>query len=754
MPTKTSLSALFRPGSRSASTWLSVASLSAIASALVAPGGALAQDAGSLSQEFSGDILVTAQRKSQSIQDVPIAVTAVAAEQINNLNLRTVADIQLVTPGLDFRSSYGYLQSFIRGIGAPFATAGLEPPVAIYLDGSYLPRGGGTGLDLVDVDSIQVLRGPQGSLYGQNATGGAIILETANPTSQLAGAATLEYGNFDRKSIEGYLNVPVSDTMAFRISGKYLDENGYITNLFDGNKVGGREGFLIRGKFAVDLSADIRATVYAERSEIDMDGAAVAQRFPTNLCLGCGPDGSGTGYGFYEVNTSFNEEVNDRATRAGLIIDGEIGRFTFKNTTGYIKISQNNPSDQDYTGAELFDYYNFNGGETFSQEVQLSSNFGGPIDGLLGGTYIHDKGYFSLLAGGGAFAALVAPDGALPGIRNDVTTESYAVFGELTAKPLNRLSVTVGGRYSRNRRSNVGTMNAGGNLGFGGAPGILRYEENKTFSKFTPRIVVGYDLDQVNLYASYNEGFKAGGFNTPSAASRPLVEPEQIKSYEVGAKFVSVDRRIRANLAVFQYDYADVQVSIIDVTTGAVNITNAATARGRGAEFDLNFRPANVLELFGSVAYLDAKYRRYPNAGGAGPSAQPDGGLVSIPPRDLSGFRLPHAPKWTFSLGANLDVAVSSDWKAHVSTIGRYSSAYDFTAGAGGPLGFDHQGKFFVLNASAYLSPLDDRFEVGVYAENLTNEKYSQIRQTSAPFGGSEIVARPRSYGIRLRAKL
>ena len=217
----------------------------------------------------AGEIVVTAQRRSERLQDVPIAMTAVNPQTATELGLRNLRDIQLAMPGTDLAAATGFTMLFIRGIGVPFTTPGLEPPVAIYLDGAYLPRAGGLNslLDMVDPGQIEVLRGPQGTLYGRNATGGVILLNSANPTDKFEGRVMAEYGRFDHKQIDGMLNVPLSDTLSVRVAGRLRKEDGYVTN-FDGTKLGQQNNYTarVRARWAPTDNFEVTGGVEWQRS--------------------------------------------------------------------------------------------------------------------------------------------------------------------------------------------------------------------------------------------------------------------------------------------------------------------------------------------------------------------------------------------------------------------------------------------------------------------------------------------------------
>jgi iron complex outermembrane receptor protein len=350
---------------------------------------------------------------------------------------------------------------------------------------------------------------------------------------------------------------------------------------------------------------------------------------------------------------------------------------------------------------------------------------------------------------GESFAPLFTALGENPVGHDSVSTKSIAGYGELYWKPISRLTLTLGGRYTHDTRQLDGTANLAANLALAPPGSATTFSLPVSFNKFTPRIVVAYDLDSVNLYASWNKGYKAGGFTTPAFSAPAIVKPENVDSYELGAKFVSDDRRLRANVATFYYLFKDIQVSIVDIASGGQRIENAAKARGYGLELDSNFAATNWLTLFGGLSLLDTKYLSYPNGSVSVPTAT---GLVAGS-EDLSGDPLIHAPKSTEFLGWDLHAPIVANWTGNLNAVARHSSSYDFYPGRSGPLGNDYQRPITVANLTASVGPDSGLYSVGVYVNNLTDQRYYIQRSTSQPFGVFDQVAAPRTYGVRVVAK-
>lgn len=697
----------------------------------------------------TGEIVVTAQRRSESIQDVPVSVISVGSQQIEDQNLRSINDIQLVTPGLVFDTGYAYPQVYIRGIGSDLVSPGLENAVAIYIDGVYQTRTFGSLAALFDLQSVQVLRGPQGTLYGRNATGGAILLTTADPTDSDTLRLAMEYGRFDHVLGEAVANVRLTDTLALRVALQGSQDQGYIRNRFDGSRFGGSSSYVARGKLRWAPGDDFTAIFTYEHNEKDDRPGASVMRLGAPICILCGAEpGVVTPVdNFYEADQDVNEVFSTRADLANLHLTYQAGDISLSSTTGYRKEATNNPGiDQDFTRLGVFTYAVDVGGKSFTQDFQAASDFGGAINGLIGASYLDDKGFITANITGSQFDPLIQAFGEGPNTRNRVRSRSLSLFGELYVAPIEGLKITLGGRYTHDRRRLNVAINAASQAGFAppGSPAI--FTQRVKFNSFTPRFVIAYDTGSLNLYASYNRGFKAGGFGTPVFSPTNEVAPEKIDSYELGAKFVSPDRRFRANLALFTYDYRGIQRNIVtNTTTGGLTTQNAAKGRGRGVELDTQFEIAQGLSVLAGGAYLRARYKSY------------DDGVVYVPqavglfpqPADLSGQPLSRAPKWTGYLTANLEQPVTDDIAGRLSASVRYTSAYDFWPGRGGPLRYDFQPGMALVNMTGSLKSQSADLEVGFYINNLTGKKY-YIQRFSQSFGAFDTVAQPRTFGIRL----
>jgi iron complex outermembrane recepter protein len=746
-----------------------------IAAAIAAFGGSLAfgseaaTDQTPSSAESAGtgsldEIIVTAQRRAQNLEKVPIAVTVISPTTIEKADIRNVLDLQEVTPALTFNSSFGFANTYIRGVGSALATPGLEPAVATYVDGAYVPRANGTFFELLDPGTIEVLKGPQGTLYGRNASGGAILLTSADPTHELAGYASEEYGNFNHHQSDLVLNLPASETLAFRFAARYYNQDGYLNNFAPGGgALGSRNGYVVRGKAKWDPTDDLSVVFTAEYSYDN------SQRDPTQagvttapLCFVCAAYGQPVATGKYNVSNDFPAPFVTYSRSENLKVTYKAGDLSFQSISAYRNMFGTTTADDDYSTLPLDVFDSGYGGKTFTEDLQVASSFPGMFNFLAGIQYMHDDAnsvasVYGTLFGIPYTVGEPIDRNDLPSAWQTVTTNSYAGFAEAYIKPVDRLTITLGGRYTHDSRDLVSTESPLGVLIFTGGLGAAAWTQSATFTKFTPRAVVAYDLDAVNLYASFTRGFKAGGFNTPAFSEQPDIKPETIDSYEIGAKYVSSDRRVRVNVAAFHYTYDDLQVSVVNLNTGGQNIVNAAKAKGEGGEADANYHATDWLQLSAGLSYLDATYVSYNNAEifTATPGVPGDYGIpggIKTTSADIGGTPLPRAPKYTAFLGETLEMPLSANYVGKLNSVVRYSSSYAFDPDSGGPLQFDRQPTTTIANLTASVGPRSEAYEIGFYVDNLTNRLYYNQRTTFSE-GPVNYPAPGRTYGARVRVK-
>jgi iron complex outermembrane receptor protein len=701
------------------------------------------------------DIVVTAQRRSERLHDVPLAITAITPEIATATGLRNMVDIKLLTPSVDFTSSTGFAMLFIRGIGRQFPTPGLEPPVAVYLDNAYVPRVGGLNalVDLVDPGTIEIIRGPQGTLYGRNATGGVIRISSADPTNQLEGRLMAEYGRFKHEQVDGMLNVPVNDDLSIRFAGRFQKEDGYVTNS-DGQTLPEVNNYTARARVKWTPSNSVQVVGGVEWQHSKANGFNDQLGLGAPTCYVCRSTGEKPG-GFYDSSVTIIAPYVNRAFRSDLRVNVELNDFTFTSTTTYFDNNSIQDAENNFTRAPVF-LYNVHilGGNTFGQELQVSYKGSGPLSFIAAANYLNDRSVIDISLDGLAYQFAVNAAGAFPENRVDLDTKSYSGLLEGTYQLPDDFKITLGGRYTYDRRNELAFNNAGFQLF--GAP--ASFSGSKNFPAFTPRFVFAWDNGPTNLYYSFTRGFKAGGFVSPSPFPGQPVDAEKITNHEVGVKQTAFDGKLFGSLSVFHYKNDGLQQQIVNASGGGTTTQNAGSAKATGVELEVSARPLSGLALGGSVGYLHAYYSDYQNA--AVVCFDPSGTLNPGFPgatlyqcrKDLTGTTLPHAPTWTTSLNGSYTFAIGS-WSANVAGLAQYRSSYLFWPGAGGDLQYDRQGGYTVANFSGYVSPPGGKLRLGFYVDNAFNKQYASIRTTSQPWGVDYDAAKPIAYGARVEYK-
>ena len=740
---------------------------------------ALAQSTATAVETQSDEIIVTAQRREERLQDVPISVTALSADDAERFGVYETKNLQFVTPGLTFPEDNGTINPYIRGRGTNFSGPGLEGSVAVYIDDVYLQTQFGSA-GLVDVSQLQVLKGPQGTLYGRNATGGAILITTNDPTHELEGHVEVGYGNLDTRHAEAVLNLPIGETFALRFAGGYDERDGYNRNVVSGDMNGQAKRLQFRGKALWEPTDDFKMVLKGEYQEIKMD-------YIRNQVI----DGTNTptGLGFYEtirsprVLDSQGGENWARVYGGSLHLNYDGDKFSISSVTAYRHTKLTSCAENENIFVNDFDFCpNLPGStavtavreipnrldpdapstvpsafdKTFTTETRVSSNFDGMFNFMLGAAYQKTKARFAAVLSGNAFGPLI------PVFDNHIRIENYAIYGEAYLQITDRLKLTAGGRFSKDKKAIQIYSNADVATAFGIPLAFFpaTVHQSDSWNSFTPRVVLSYDTGPLNFYASYSGGFKSGGFNAPQIFPQVALKPEKIDGFEIGAKLRLLDDRLWLDLAAFHTKSKDIQVAAIDTSVGAVVQQNAATAKADGAEANIRFRATDGLTLQAGVAYLNSRFTSFESASVFDVAFSPVFGqdLILGATENLKGFPTTLSPKWMLNGSITYDFPLFGDWNGNITLSARYSSKYDFQAGAGGPQRYARQDSFTVVNLSGSITPPDERFQISWYVNNLFDEKYYDQLQTNAqtgsiPQGGGVYgsPALPRTYGMKMR---
>ena len=717
---------------------LATAALLASASVLPATAPALAQEAGASDGEGREVITVTARRREESILDVPIAVTAISGEQLEQTGAVDITAVQRLTPNATIevaRGSNSTLIAFIRGVGQQDPLWGFEPGVGLYIDDVYVARPQGAILDIFDVSSIEVLRGPQGTLYGRNTIGGAIKyvtnrLNTEEPEFE-ARVALGSYNQFDTV-LTG--SVPLSDTFAVGGSLARYTRDGFGENLFTGVDHYNKD--IIAGRLSAEWAPadNLFVRLSYDRSEDDSNAKHGHRLIPD--AAGLFPVTSDV----FDTRGGAGDQNSVETEGWSATVEWDINdAFTFKSITAYREGQTVTPIDFDALPQPDFDVPANYADDQFSQEFQLLYN-GDRLSGIVGAYYLdgNANGDFDVILG--ALGLTIYQAG-------DQTKENVSVYADFTYDVTDRLSVSAGARYTEDETVADVTREVWLGLGSGsfdaannsiflatqtGYQGLTRSDD-----AFTPRFSLSYALtDEVNVYASYSQGFKAGGFDPrarqdldPIGLSADGFGPEFVDSYEIGAKGSLFDDRLVGSVAYFMADYTDQQITVqqgVDSDNDGINDTfvssvfNAGESEYRGLEVEASLFLTDNFQLDWVMGIIDAEITE----------------ILSGGQNIASGFVTQNTPELTNRFGFTYNTTVMNDANLVVTGSASYRDGYNLfnvendgfapnTSAifpAGGPA-LDPDS-YALLDLSAVLTSANDRWTVAVHGRNLSDENY------------------------------
>ena len=610
------------------------------------------------SDHVAGDIVVTAQRREQLALKTPLSLTALDQTLIESKQVQGLSDLQFVAPGVRSGHQGGSNRLFIRGIGLSSHAAGADSSVAFYVDGVYLGRPHQQLSSFYDIARIEVLRGPQGALYGRNATGGAVNLISNDPDREFGGYVNVTVGNYSLHQAEGAISAPLSSNgdLRARAAFKLIDRNGYgrdISNETDVNDASAQAGRLT---LQYNPSRDIDVKLIGEYTHENDNNYATTNFGPyqfDDLSLCPATDGVECSlpgvidFGGIEVRNSQDSATNldllggKRNRREGyaLTLNARFAlndQLSLNSISGWRKYNRYNAVNGDGSSAGIgnVDYNERN--ETISQELVLNYD-SGPLQVTLGGSYYHE------LLKNRVVAPFIQLDFLIPILGFDplysevgeLDIDALAVYLQATYSITPALRVTAAGRYSTEKRKSTGVFT----INFVAPDTII--DDSRRWSAFTPKVGVEYDVTPGTLvYASYTKGFKSGSFNV--GQPNPAINPEKIEAYEAGIKSRLFDNRVDVTAAYFHYKYTDLQVNKI-IGIGAVT-TNAASAKTDGFEIAVNARVIPQLTLSGNFTYLDSTFTDFSSIN---PLFSP-----ARPAEDLAGNMLTGSPKYALVGGA------------------------------------------------------------------------------------------------------
>jgi iron complex outermembrane receptor protein len=684
-----------------------------------------------------GEIVVTAQKRSERLLDVPMSVAAISGSEVMAAGITTTSEIQQLTPSVATVHNGLAFTPSIRGISSIGTSAGDETNVAVYLDDVYLGTPITGVFDLLDVERIEVLKGPQGTLFGRNATGGAIRIITRAPQFTPSGQVSADYGfNYKEWKLGAYVTGPITDTLAGSLSIAERHSDGFIKGI--GPNVGKRYGKannpLFRGKLLWKPSDAFQATLSADTWRNSDNSIFVsANRAGVNEFATSDPGSVAATPLHYSglsqpVATVKGHDVSLDATWN--VASG----ISLRSISAYRKAYGYYQTDQDRTSAPHGSLALAQGQENLSQEFDLNGKTG-PVDWLVGAYYYHSLAYNPYFAS----TATDFPGGVIgANFADKQQTNAAAAFLDVTWNVTDQLHLTGGARYSKETKKYQ-------NWDLTGTRALAYSAAKATYDSPTWRAVVRYDLSRdANVYASYSTGFKSGVFNSYSPLPIP-VHPEKIKAWEIGAK--ARVQGVTLTAAAFDYTYSDIQVqaNALFGSVFVVTLTNAAKAKVRGAEFTAQGQLTEHLSFNAGVGWLPtAKYTSYTTAQVFVPTTPGFG--VSRTGYDASGSRMIRAPKYTANLQATYTQQVmGGEFAGTLSdsyTSGLYWQAGDLTRTPG----------YNIVNGRLAWTDPSGRFTYSVWGANLTDKLYSAYTTASTLGEGSTYQPR-RQIGVGVSAK-
>jgi len=785
----------------------------AAAAALAGASGAAAADAdsapetsdGAAADASEGVIMVTARRREESLLETPIAVSAFSAEQLADRQIQQTSDLERITPSLQFKPA-GQLSGnsassvvFIRGVGQLDPTAAVDPGVGIYLDEVYLGRAVGGTIEFGDIASVEVLRGPQGTLFGRNTIGGAILVRTREPElGEFSGSGRFRAGDYDL--FEGFaaLNIPVGDTVAARVSGGFRTRDGYVIRVLDGKDLGNDNSYTVNGALLWEVSPDIKVNLRADYTNRDENGApfvfaGINEKAPVaaivSVAAGCpgatipfaplaAPDPRFGAPNVPLINDArcandFQAKGNFRnGGTAAVLSTSEVwgvsgtieadvsSSLKLKSITAYRSTQSRGIRDADNTPFTMITTDVGADSDQFSQELQLQYS-AGIISAILGGYYFDETTFEratvplafppsppvigSLLSGGVASRDLQL---------SNLETESVALFGEVSVKPVDGLELSGGLRYTSDDKTYQGTVlnlfpaslpdpdplptkatTEGGTLFIFNRP----FED--TFSALTGSASVRYSwTDELSTYVSYARSFKSGGFNTrynavPTGNLPVPFDEEKVDSYEVGAKVDLGD--FRFNAAGFIANYSNIQLIF---RQGVVPLLfNAGKARIKGVEAEISYRSRSGLVFDASASVLDDDILSITPIPGATATVAP-------------GDDLPFTPSLQASFGLGYEIVLNDSLTLMPRFDGSYTSKITFITGSVPEI---EEDGYFVANASVSLANKGAGWKLTAGIQNLLDEEY--LIQGNASLGtlgyAEKMYARPRNWFVQVSAE-
>ncbi len=709
----------------------SIVSLPVYAQDVAEQSGATKGAQATAAAESSGldEILVTAQRRSERMQDVPISITAATADSLERVGIRSPADLAVLAPAVNVSAGLGGAAITIRGVGGTGSGAD-ESPNAVYIDGVYQPQPASLLSQFNNIERIEILKGPQGTLFGRNSSGGLIQIITRTPQFTPELRAEIGYGNYQTVRANAYVTGGLTDSIALDIAGAYeYQGKGWGKNLFNGRDAH-RSGFEgVRSKLLWNVGPDTSVTASAMYNFTHNPSLQGTQILPGEFTRARGQN-----VGFYNVNVDSDSDVHTRQRNYALTIKHDFGAVTLSSITSRDVTDFKILNDSDLSPLPIVTALIDSVNKAWTQELQLASSNNSRFDWVAGLFYFHSNlsGPVKItgLAAGAPTAFLVTDSSG--------TTNSYAAYGQGTYEIVDGTRLTAGLRYTRDKR-HIDFITSSSNTAI--APTVyprVKVQDGKLTWRFAIDQRVNPD---VLAYASYSRGFKSGLFNATNPGLPP-VDPQTTDAYEVGLKSELFDHHLRFNVSAFYNKVDDIQLRGIPPGSATPIFYNAASGVFKGVDLELAASPFKGFDLQANASYLHARYGKgFTNALFFTVNTLPATGLTQFT-GDASGNTAVYSPE----LAASLAAQYRFDTPAGEFTLaGTYSYNDGFYFD---PQNRTRQASYDLFNASIAWR-IETQLEVRLWANNVTKEKYMTAVQSGGN-GDNYFPGAPRTFGMTI----
>jgi iron complex outermembrane receptor protein len=716
------------------------------------------------------EIVVTAQGREETLTEVPIAITARTGQQLEDAGVSSTMDLGLVTPGLLFAQTGNSAEPVIRGVGTSLTTPGADANVSLYIDDVYQPNQTANDFQFSDVQNVQVLKGPQGTLFGRNSTGGSIQIKTLDPAFSPMAMATVSYGSYDDIKASAYVTAPITSTLAANLSLFEDHDQGYVYNVVTKSWIAQDKTFAVKGKLLwkpTDNTTFILGANYSDAFNNQPFSNVVNVNNTQNALLAT-QLGAPYPTNRFDAEQAFNPVIRSISYGINFHAAGDFNFGTLKSVTSFEDVKNYILVDLGYLPIQTESIPIWYEERTFTQEVDFTSKQMGPLS-LFGGVYYYYDWYNYNLGINIAIPGLGLVD--YQDQLETIATNSESVFAEIHYNFNNQLSLILGGRYSSEGKDQAGCTAAPAVITIAGGPCALvdaigvpltpPYRAAARWDAFTPRVVLQYKPDDYSqLYASYSQGFKSGNFNV--AVTTPL-PPETIDAVELGYK--RNEGPFSVDIEGYYYNYSNLQVEQLGSATQLATQESAAKATIYGIDGDFSYRFNENWQLSGGAAWNHSRYNSFEGASLNSATFEcVVGGVVTMPTACTGGVGT------TFSTG-NVQTVVDAKGKELVRApeytanatltynqplpVGRLNG--DVTVSYNGGFFWDapnafHEPSYTIVNATLTWIAPGDKYRIGIWGTNLTNAKYDAWLAPAA--GGSPFVpGRPVSAGVSFSVK-